>query len=545
MSESDYDMSNAAARVFRPAPRPPIAILGVPFDNVTKAEAISLVEQMIASRQPHYVVTPNVDFLVQARRDVELRRILFEAHLVLCDGTPLVWASRLLGNALPERVAGADLVPLLVQIAAQKQYRIFLLGATPESARRAVSRLKTQYPGILIAGHYSPPFSQLLEMDHEEIKRRIREARPDLLFVSFGCPKQEKWVAMHYRKLAVPVTAGVGATIDFLAGQVKRAPVWMQRSGTEWIFRLGQEPRRLFRRYVTDLWVFGTSILPQWWELRIHCRRNQRRRSSVAALTPPLEDQLEQPSGPDCSRCVPRLVPPAKDENVPGGCLSTEEPWVRVPLPDRLDFTAVSENPSLVDAIADQGKHCVLEMSSTRFIDSTGVGFLIRLQKKLRGSGRELFLLSPSAVVLRALALMRLEDFFQIACDEAAVRRLLMDGHSVPCRNGASSEFTESLHWRGEVTAANAENVWAQTQEYLVETVSNSGKIIDLSEVRFIDSTGLGLMIRAKKLSLQREEILRFSGLQPPVRNVLRLSRVEEFLLGRSSSNGRALSGHA
>ena len=120
-------------------PRPSIAILGVPFDNITKAEAIQSIEQMVASRQPHYLVTPNVDFLVQAREDVELRRILFEAHLVLCDGTPLVWASRLLGNPLPERVAGADIVPLLIGVAEQKGYRLFLLGATPESSGQAPS----------------------------------------------------------------------------------------------------------------------------------------------------------------------------------------------------------------------------------------------------------------------------------------------------------------------------------------------------------------------------------------------------------------------
>src|SRR5258708_3244101 len=132
------------ASSLRPAnARPPIAILGVPFDNVAKQEAVELVESMIASGQPHYLVTPNVDFLVQARQDVELRRILFEAHLVLCDGTPLVWASRLLGNALPERVAGADLVPLLIETAAQKKYRLFLLGASPESAQRAVARLQS------------------------------------------------------------------------------------------------------------------------------------------------------------------------------------------------------------------------------------------------------------------------------------------------------------------------------------------------------------------------------------------------------------------
>src|SRR5207237_3326363 len=132
---------------------------------------------------------------------------------------------------------------------------------------QAVARLKARHPALNLVGNYSPPFKPLLEMDHQEIKRRIHAARPDLLFVSFGCPKQEKWIAMHYRSLGVPVTAGVGATIDFLAGQVRRAPRWMQRSGTEWIFRLLQEPRRLARRYLKDLRVFCWSIFRQWWQL--------------------------------------------------------------------------------------------------------------------------------------------------------------------------------------------------------------------------------------------------------------------------------------
>src|SRR6201985_2860389 len=169
---------------------PPIAILGVPFDNITTQETIEAIGRMVASGLPHYLVTANVDFLVQAQEDVELRRILFDAHLVLCDGTPLVWASRLLGNPLLERVAGSDLVPLLLRAAAEKVYRVFFLGATPESATQAVGNLKKLHPDLIIADHYSPPFNKLLEMDHDEIKRRIVAAKPDLLFVSLGCPKQ-------------------------------------------------------------------------------------------------------------------------------------------------------------------------------------------------------------------------------------------------------------------------------------------------------------------------------------------------------------------
>ena len=503
-------MTTPLALNTQPVTRPPIAILGVPFDNVTKVEAIKLVEEMIGSGRPHYLVTPNVDFLAQARKDVELRRILFEAHLVLCDGTPLVWASKLLGNPLPERVAGADLVPLLIEVAARKGYRLFLLGASPESAQRAVARLQKAYPDLTITGHYSPPFNELLEMDHEEIKRRIKEAKPDLLFVSFGCPKQEKWVAMHYRALGVPVTAGVGATIDFLAGHVKRAPLWMQRGGVEWLFRLAQEPRRLFRRYLSDLWIFGTSILPQWWQLRSH-RRSDR-------------DWMGRGSGCKSAR------------------LSLSDAWCRLRLPVRLDVAAVRENAALVEQAAAYAKDCVVEMNSTHFIDSTGVGFLIRLRKRVLAEGRELVLLAPSPVVVRALSLMRLGDFFLMAPDEAALWRLLHRRRTDPLQGGPVEELSpQTLRWHGEVTAANADAVWEYTRKYLAQPTADHKKIIDLSQVRFIDSTGLGLMIRAKKLSLQREENLLFAGLQKPVRNVVRLSRVEDFLLGPGRRESRSV----
>src|ERR1044071_6625754 len=152
----------------------PVALLGVPFDHITVAQTLARFDAMIASRQPHYVITANVDFLVQARRDVELRRILLAADLVLCDGTPLLWASRWFGNPLPERVAGSDLAPALMRHAAEKGHRIFLLGAGAGVAAEAAARMERQYPGIKIAGHYAPPYSALLEMDHADIARRIR-----------------------------------------------------------------------------------------------------------------------------------------------------------------------------------------------------------------------------------------------------------------------------------------------------------------------------------------------------------------------------------
>ncbi|MEO7676063.1 MAG: WecB/TagA/CpsF family glycosyltransferase, partial [Verrucomicrobiota bacterium] len=226
-ARSNRASKNATTSAIRsPHNAPPIAILGIPFDNVTTAQTVAAIEDMVASRKPHYLVTANVDFLVQARQDVELRRILLDAHLVLCDGTPLVWASRLLGNPLPERVAGSDLVPLLIKLAEKKNYRIFFLGGSLDAAETATANVQKEHPQLAVAGHYSPKFASLLDMDHEEIRRQISEAKPDLLFVSFGCPKQEKWISMHYRSLGVPVCVGVGATIDFIAGKIKRAPKW-------------------------------------------------------------------------------------------------------------------------------------------------------------------------------------------------------------------------------------------------------------------------------------------------------------------------------
>jgi exopolysaccharide biosynthesis WecB/TagA/CpsF family protein/anti-anti-sigma factor len=535
---------------------PPLAILGVPFDNVTTAETIEAIDGMVASRQPHYLVTANVDFLVQAQEDVELRRILFDAHLVLCDGTPLVWASRLLGNPLLERVAGADLVPLLLRVAAEKGYRVFFLGATPESVRQAVENLKKLHPTLIIADYYSPPFNKLLEMDHDEIKRRILEAKPDLLFVSFGCPKQEKWIAMHYRSLGVPVSAGVGATIDFLAGMVKRAPLWMQRCGVEWIYRLAQEPRRLFKRYFKDLWVFGWKILVQLWEMQFRksgaatlSRKTSPRQSNLLPLypeasspqpSPPLREEREtEPSA--ASRFSSKdSVGLSRNETLtvsPRFSITRDSTCQLVKLPDRLDLAAVCHGALNIDPVLSDNLHCLLDMSNVQFIDSTGMGLLIRLQKKIRGTGHQLVLLAPSAAVQRALALMRLQDFFATAPDISCARELI----AVRAREEASavrlrtSAAPNPLLWQGEITAANAQEVWDTTETHLTSKQRRE-LVIDMSGVRFMDSTGLGMMVRAKKLA-QREQVkLEFVHLQPAVQNVVHLARLEEFLLARGSA---------
>jgi exopolysaccharide biosynthesis WecB/TagA/CpsF family protein len=237
--------------------------LGVPFDRVTLSGAVDRIEAMISEGGSHYVVTPNVDFLVKARRDPELHRILGKADLVLCDGKPLVWASRWLGDPLPARVAGSDLIPSLLKRAAVRGWRIFLLGGGPGVAAEASIRIEAAHPSLPPVAYYSPPFRPLDDMNHAEIAERVRAARPDIALVCFGCPKQEKWISRHFGALGVPVMIGAGGTVDFLAGRIARAPLWMRQSGTEWFFRLLQEPGRLALRYADDLISFAPAVVAQ------------------------------------------------------------------------------------------------------------------------------------------------------------------------------------------------------------------------------------------------------------------------------------------
>lgn len=498
--QQSYDSTRGNAGEPRPAAGAPIAILGVPFDNVTTAQTIELIEQMVASKRPHYLATANVDFVVQALNDVELRRILLGAHLVLCDGMPLVWASRLLGNPLPERVTGSDMTPLLLKVAEDRGYRIFLLGSTEESLERAIVNIREKHPRLEIAGSLAPPFKPLLEMDHAGICRVVREARPDILIVAFGCPKQEKWINMHYLGLQVPVSIGVGATIDFMAGTVRRAPRWMRQSGLEWVWRILQEPRRLFGRYMRDLWLFSRAILQQWWQLHLRAR-GRRTATSV------------------------------------GEAGAIDPAFAMLKLKGRFDATLVRQHETVWQRALASRCHLLLDVTDVQFVDSTGIGLMVRLQKNLQAMQRQLVLVAPSDAIRRALDLMQFTDFLPCASDMDAARQLVSSRISEKAAVVSMdlSGSAEPLRWRGEIMAANAEEVWRVTENYL-STMSGKGGVVtvDLAQLRFVDSTGVSLMVRAKKRAHVHHLELRFSNPQVGVLNVIKTLRLEEYLLGKS-----------
>lgn len=226
-----------------------ITMMGCQIDNLTMEETLQKVEGFIQSGHPHQHVVVNVDKLVKAERDAELRRIINDCALINADGMPVVWASRLLGKPLKERVAGVDLFEALMSRSADKQWRVYLLGAREEVVSEVKRLYELKYPGLTVAGYRNGYWSA---EEEPGVVAQITEARADLLFVAISSPKKEHFLGQYQGQMKIPFAMGVGGTFDVAVGRVKRAPVWMQKSGLEWFYRFLQEPRRMFRRYFIE-----------------------------------------------------------------------------------------------------------------------------------------------------------------------------------------------------------------------------------------------------------------------------------------------------
>ena len=230
-----------------------ITMMGCQVDNLSMEETLAQVEAFIQSGQPHQHVVINVDKLVKASRDSELRRIINECALINVDGMPVVWASRLLGKPLKERVAGVDLFEALMRRAGEKGWRVFLLGAREEVVQAVRDTYQRKYPQLAIAGCRNGYWN---EAEEAAVAEQIRASRADLLFVAISSPKKEQFLGRWQGAMRVPFAMGVGGTFDVAIGRVRRAPLWMQKSGLEWCYRFLQEPRRMFRRYFIDDMAF-------------------------------------------------------------------------------------------------------------------------------------------------------------------------------------------------------------------------------------------------------------------------------------------------
>lgn len=240
-----------------------VDVLGVRVSAVNMEQALGTIEGWISSRRPHYVCVSGVHGVMESREDEELRRIHNAAGLVTPDGMPLVWLAYLNGFKQVERVYGPDLMLALCERSVARGYRHFFYGGAEGVPEKLANRLQRRFPGLQVAGCYSPPFRPLTDEEDERIVQSINEKEPDIVWVGLSTPKQERWMAAHVGRLSAPVLIGVGAAFDFHSGLKRQAPRWMQRSGTEWIFRLITEPRRLGRRYLVNNPTFVLLMLRQ------------------------------------------------------------------------------------------------------------------------------------------------------------------------------------------------------------------------------------------------------------------------------------------
>ena len=253
--------------------REPYAIstlLGIPFHQVTMEQTLSTCERLLEDRsEPSYIVTANVDFTYLASRNPALRDFIFHSDLVICDGLPLVGLSKICGGGeLPERVAGSDLGWPLLELCARRGFSVYFLGSDERTLGELETVLAGRLPDLKVAGHCSPPIGPVESWDNEALSEKIEKAAPQLLLAAFGCPKQEQWIARNHRCLGVPLSIGVGATLDFIVGKQQRAPKLAQKLCLEWFWRMCSNPKRFVKRYAKDFGFLAKAALLQWRDSR-------------------------------------------------------------------------------------------------------------------------------------------------------------------------------------------------------------------------------------------------------------------------------------
>ena len=476
----------------------PLVIYGVPFHNVTFEEAVDWIVARIHSGRPANIATANLDFVTKAWHDPELQRILVDADLVLADGFPMVKLSPFFGPQLKDRVTGSDLTPLLAARAAQQGFSIYGLGSAVGVADNALEILKKRHPDLKIAGSFSPPFAPLLEMDHREILQRLENAGPDILFVAFGAPKQEKFISMHVRGWNVPVAMGIGASLDFITGEQKRAPEFFRKCCLEWLWRICSNPRRLFARYLASLHFLFSASRQMF---RIHQMRDK------PGTFQPLEER-EFESLEQMGIAADRFQP-----------LENEK--------------LAAEFVSRMDGAA-QGKNLLLDVHALPWLNSLELGALLEINKFCRQWGKRLILYAPRPKVRRLLETCRLTDYFDVATRIDEVEEIVeflaehVEGEMTYEAGALKLELPIELT---AATLPGVERQMAFIHEELKEKDFLKTVEVDAAQLDFIDSSGLGFLISLKKAAQDKGVSMSITHLDPKPRRTFEIARVDKILL--------------
>ena len=236
----------------------------VPFDHITMKRAVNHIGALIACGKPSYVITANLNYVMLHHRDADIGPITEGAAMIIADGQPIVWRSKIGRDPLPERVAGSEMIHHLAQRCSEQGWGIYFLGGEPGVAAKCAERLVEQHPGLIVSGVESPPFRKLTDEEQAEQDQRIQNSGAKILLVAFGQPKGERWIHEHHERLGVPVSIQLGASFDFIAGTAKRAPEVWQKIGLEWFYRMMSDPRRLVPRYAANARFLLKVLIEDW-----------------------------------------------------------------------------------------------------------------------------------------------------------------------------------------------------------------------------------------------------------------------------------------
>lgn len=497
--------------------RETMVILGIPIDNLDMNETVerifSLIEDSRRDGQARQVATVNVDFVVNTLtwrlsrfRHPELIDILRRADLVTPDGMPIIWTSRMLGAPLKERVTGADLVPRLAETAAQKGKSIYFLGGRGDVGNQAAQLLKQQFPDLRVAGADSPFVrieGQALEEEtdkDQEVVERINRSGADILLIGFGNPKQEVWFERNRNRLRVPVSIGIGGTYEFIVGSVARAPHWMQKAGLEWVFRITQDPKRLWKRYFVGFFKFGLMILPAiaYYKFRRHMLNKN---SAKARMFDILNHDAKFPN-PASIRVIR--------------------------MPEVLDAGAVeSDRVSLENKIFTEYDP-ILDFTNVKFVDSSGLGFIIGLWRRAKADNRKLNFIEIQPSTRRFFELTRTIDLFKDRIfdnmDEA-VDRIAKEAKQPPfyyLEVPRQSEILLSLY--GTLDAAQMQNLDIGV---ILSVIGDRDCLLDLENLEFIDSSGIVFFLKIQKHIQKAAKHCVVYGLQDNVRQMFRITKLD------------------
>ncbi len=476
-----------------------LSILGLPFNDVSFDDVLEWISHRAQERRPVYIATANLDFVMQAWSDPEQQRILLEADLVVADGFPIVWLSRWMGMGLKERVTGSDLTPMLADLSAREGFRLFLLGGAPGVPEKAAAKLAERAPGVRIAGCYSPPKADLLDMDHADILARLEDAGPDIVLVAFGAPKQEKWVHMHMDRWNVPVAMGIGGSLDFLAGAQKRAPRLFQKLALEWLWRMLSDPRRLVGRYSRNFVFLARTLI----------RLARARYGTIPA--PPAD-------GPTLQR----------KELADWGAQ-------RVPMPAINDVDVC--DCFLRDADPDDGTRVVVVDLETRdWLNPMETGALIQAARRSRARNRSLYVLAAHPRAFRQLRLFHLENHLNVeASTDALLNRLRADHRAA--REGAVETDENrrlTLALPAELTAAGLPVFRARVEEAWQSLEAEGGPAalrVDASTLSFIDSAALGFLVSLKRRIETAGGAFSGFGYSGTILQTLKIARLDKVLM--------------